>query len=224
MEGLLIIDKPPGMTSRDVVNRIQRLLPRGTKIGHTGTLDPLASGVLVLCIGKATKLADSIQALGKTYEARIRLGAASDTDDADGEIVIRDVAEPPSREAIEARLAGFVGSIEQTPPAYSAVKVGGRRAYTLARKGQNVELKPRTVRVDAIEVIKYDWPWLDLKIDCGKGTYIRSIARDLGIALGVGGMIETLRRTKVGPYTIDASTILENVSEIAACRKLIFPM
>lgn len=208
MNGLLVIDKPAGMTSRDAVNRIQRLLTRGTKIGHTGTLDPLATGVLVLCIGRATKLADHIQAMGKTYNTRIRLGAVSDTDDADGKTVVAPDALPPTLEAIHELLSGFLGNIEQLPPSYSALKVGGRRAYDLARRGQEVKLEPRIVRIDRIDLLQYDWPYIDLEIDCGKGTYIRSIARDLGLRLGTGGLVQMLRRTRVGPFTANGAITL----------------
>jgi tRNA pseudouridine55 synthase len=202
MDGLLVIDKPAGITSRDAVNQVQRLLPRRHKIGHTGTLDPLATGVLVLCLGTATKLADTVQSLGKHYFTRIRLGATSPTDDADGAITIMPDASPPSRAAIEIAIAPFVGAIPQTPPAFSAVKVGGRRAHALARAGSKIELSARIVHVHTITIDRYAWPELDLAIDCGKGTYIRSIARDLGHALGVGGLVVELRRTRVGPFSV----------------------
>jgi tRNA pseudouridine55 synthase len=203
MNGLLVIDKPGGVTSRDAVNRVQRLLPRRTKIGHTGTLDPLATGTLVVCIGCATRLAEYVQAMDKSYASRFRLGATSTTDDADGEVRVNEAATPPSRDAIDAALARFVGVVEQRPPAFSALKVGGRRAHDLARRGDTVPLAVRPVRVDAIRVLHYDWPWLDVEIDCGKGTYIRSIARDLGEQLGVGGLVQTLRRTRIGPFTAE---------------------
>src|SRR4051812_48814027 len=199
MNGLLVIDKPGGMTSRDVGNRVQRWFPRKTKIGHTGTLDPLATGVLVVCVGAATRLADFVQAMGKTYAARFRLGATSTTDDADGEVTVNAAAVPPTRDQIGAAIPAFLGLVEQVPPAFSALKLDGRRAHELARSGKDVQLAARTVRIDAIRVRAYEWPFLDVEIDCGKGTYIRSIARDLGAKLGCGGMVETLRRTRVGP-------------------------
>ncbi len=201
MNGFLVIDKPGGMTSRDVVNRIQRCFPRKTKIGHTGTLDPLATGVLVVCIGAATRLADYVQAMSKSYTARFRLGVTSTTDDADGELTENPLVCCPSRAEIQGWLDRFVGIIEQLPPSFSALKVAGQRAHLLARKGDEVPLTPRPVRIDAIRLTAYDWPYLDLEVDCGKGTYIRSIARDLGEKLGCGGMVETLRRTRIGPYT-----------------------
>lgn len=201
MNGLLIVDKPGGMTSRDAVNRVQRWFPQKTKIGHTGTLDPLATGVLVVCVGAATRLADYVQAMGKSYASRFRLGATSSSDDADGTVSHTADAGPPTREQVDAVLGGFVGTIGQVPPAVSALKVAGRRAHDLARKGEAVELAPRPVRIDAIRVAGYDWPFLDIEVDCGKGTYIRSIARDLGATLGCGGLVQTLRRTRVGPFT-----------------------
>lgn len=200
MNGLLVVDKPGGMTSRDAVDRVQRWFPKGTKIGHTGTLDPLATGVLVVCIGAATRLADYVQAMGKSYTSRFRLGATSSSDDADGEVTETPAAVPPPREQVVEALAGFVGTVAQVPPAVSALKVGGRRAHDLARKGERFELTARPVRIDAVRLIEYAWPFADVEVYCGKGTYIRSIARDLGAKLGCGGLVQTLRRTRVGPF------------------------
>jgi tRNA pseudouridine55 synthase len=209
MNGLLVIDKPVGMTSRDVVNRVQRWFPRKTKIGHTGTLDPLATGVLVVCIGAATRLADYVQAMGKSYTSRFRFGATSTTDDADGAITETPGAVPPTREGVETALASFVGIIEQVPPAVSALKLDGQRAHSLARSGKDVELAARPVRIDAIRLENYEWPFADVEVDCGKGTYIRSIARDVGAELGVGGLVQTLRRTRVGPYLVEDAVTLD---------------
>lgn len=220
MNGLLVIDKPGGMTSRDVVNRVQRWFPRKTKIGHTGTLDPLATGVLVVCVGAATRLADFVQAMGKTYRSRFRLGATSDTDDADGTVGVNLAAVPPTREQIAAAIPWFVGHVEQVPPAFSALKVAGARAHELARGGKDVSLAARTVRIDAIRLLGYEWPFLDVELDCGKGTYVRSIARDLGAKLGCGGMVETLRRTRVGPFTADAGIGLDAPPEEVRARLL----
>lgn len=220
MNGLLVIDKPGGMTSRDVVNRVQRWFPRKTKLGHTGTLDPLATGVLVVCVGAATRLADYVQAMGKTYVSRFRLGATSTTDDADGGITANPVAVPPAREQIDAALPAFIGTIEQVPPAFSALKLDGKRAHDLARKGQDVALAARTVRIDAIRGLAYEWPFLDVEIDCGKGTYIRSIARDLGANLGCGGLVQTLRRTRIGPFTVEQGIGLDVSPEEARAKLL----
>src|SRR4051794_11476140 len=180
MNGLLVIDKPGGMTSRDAVNRVQKWFPRKTKIGHTGTLDPLATGVLVICVGAATRLADYVQAMGKTYVSRFRLGATSTTDDADGNVTETPNAVPPTREQIEEALKSFAGDIEQIPPAVSALKLNGVRAYQLVRRGEGPKLNGRVVTIWSICVTGYEWPFLDVEVDCGKGTYIRSIARDVG--------------------------------------------
>lgn len=198
--GLLVIDKPTGQTSRAVVNRAQRWFPRGTRLGHTGTLDPLATGVLVLCVGVATRLTEYVQQMGKTYRAGITLGARSDTDDADGRITPTPEASAPQRERLLEVLQGFVGRIQQVPPAYSAAHVTGQRAYDLARRGADVTLAARVVRIDRIDIERYEYPKLELVVACGKGTYIRSLARDLGERLGCGGYIHALRRTRVGHF------------------------
>jgi tRNA pseudouridine55 synthase len=217
LNGFLVIDKPSGVTSRDAVNRVQRRFPRKTKIGHTGTLDPLATGVLVLCIGTACKLADRVQSMPKTYVARFRLGAVSTSDDADGTITPMDAAPVPEDRA-RTELAKFVGVIDQVPPQVSAIKVEGTRAYASARRGETVPLAARPVRVDAIRVLGYAWPILDVEIDCGKGTYVRSIARDLGRAVGCGGLVETLRRTRVGPFTAEQGIGPESDGQIMRNR------
>jgi tRNA pseudouridine55 synthase len=218
--GILVLDKPTGLTSRDAVDRAGRWFPRKTRLGHTGTLDPLASGVLVLCVGPATRLTEYIQDMGKTYLATVRLGARSATDDAEGPITPSSVPAPPDDKAVRATVAKFVGSIEQVPPAYSAAKVTGRRAYDLARQGTDVELAPRTVRIDAIDVLAFDYPLLRLEVRCGKGTYIRSLARDLGDRLGCGGYVDELRRTRVGPFTPADAVPLDADAETARSRLL----
>lgn len=222
MNGILVIDKPAGPTSRDIVNRAQQWFPRKTKIGHTGTLDPLATGVLVLCIGEATKLAERVQAMPKQYETRIRLGATSSTDDAEGAIGETPDLVVPKLETIRELLPAFLGIVAQMPPQVSALKIQGQRAYDLVRKGQSVELLARPVRIDAIEVRAYAWPWLDLVVDCGKGTYIRSIARDLGQQLGVGGLVQTLRRMRVGPFHVEAG--ISPDIDFTAARAALLPV
>ncbi len=198
--GILNLNKPSGMTSRAVVDCISRPL-RGTKVGHAGTLDPLASGVLVVCVGAATRLIELVQRMPKTYRTTIRLGARSDTLDADGQIVETESPRIPTREEVQVALASQVGVIDQLPPEFSALKVAGERAYDLARAGRPVVLQPRPVRIDKVELLRYEWPWLELEIDCGSGTYIRSIARDVGEALGCGGLIEVLIRTRIGVFS-----------------------
>lgn len=220
MDGFLVIDKPAGMTSRDVVNVAQRWFPRKTKIGHAGTLDPLATGVLVLCIGAATKLVDRVQAMGKTYRTRVLLGFTSDTDDADGTLKAYAAGDVPGDDAIRELLPQFIGEIQQLPPMVSALKIDGRRAYDLARRGQEVKLQPRTVRVDAIRLLGFEWPHLDLEIDCGKGTYIRSIARDIGEKLTCGGLVQTLRRTRIGEFTVERGFGIDVMPEMAQSNLL----
>lgn len=200
MDGLLVLDKPSGITSRDAVDRAARWFPRRTKLGHTGTLDPLATGVLVVCVGSATRLAEYVQAMSKTYTSTFHLGATSDSDDADGVVAPVAGARPPARAEIEEAVRGLIGAISQVPPAYSAAKVTGRRAYALARQGEEVKLAPRVVQVYAIDVRAYEYPRLEVEVRCGKGTYIRALARDLGGRLGCGAYVEVLRRTRVGPF------------------------
>jgi len=201
--GFLNIHKPPGPTSHDVVAGVRRTLDRRVKVGHAGTLDPFAAGVLVLCVGPATRLASYVQALPKRYVAEIALGNTSATDDPQGPITETQGATPPTADAVGQAVSQRVGQIRQVPPAHSAVHVSGRRAYQLARAGQDVSLTPRTVTVHAIEVLRYDWPRLEIDVRCGSGTYIRALARDLGAALGVGGYCAALTRTNVGPFRAD---------------------
>jgi tRNA pseudouridine55 synthase len=218
VNGLLVIDKPLGMTSRDAVNRAWRWLPRGTRIGHTGTLDPLAIGVLVICAGAATRLAEYVQRMEKTYRAGVVLGTRSSTDDGEGVLTSTVVGNPPSREAVEAALQTFVGTIDQVPPGHSAAKVTGRRAYTLARQGKSVGLTARPVTIHAIELLGYDYPNVDIRVRCGKGTYIRSLARDLGERLGCGAYLKSLRRTAVGHFLASDALTLEADKQTALAR------
>jgi tRNA pseudouridine55 synthase len=220
VDGLLVVDKPGGLTSRAALDRALRWFPRGTRMGHTGTLDPLATGVLVLCLGAATRLAEYVQRMGKTYRTGLLLGARSDTDDADGAVTPVAGAVAPGEAALRECLASFVGIIEQVPPAYSAAKVTGRRAYDLARQGQDVSLQARPVQIYGIDVLRYAWPHLELEVRCGKGTYVRSLARDLGDRLGCGALVAMLRRTRVGPFTAEEAVTLETTPEAAQARLL----
>jgi len=220
IHGLLVLDKPGGMTSRDALNRAQHWFPDGTKIGHTGTLDPLATGVLVICLGLATRLAEYVQAMRKTYRATFRLGAYSETDDADGVIVPVADARQPERSEIEKSLREFIGEIDQRPPAYSAMKVTGERAYARARRGDDVVLKPRRVHVYSVEILSYSWPLLEVEVRCGKGTYIRSLARDAGRALGCGAYVRELRRTRIGPFTAESAMRLDADRDTARAHLL----
>ena len=179
----------------------RRTLVPVTKVGHAGTLDPLATGVLVLCVGMATRLTEYVQRMSKTYAATIVFGAVSDTDDADGAITPMAGAVLPTRERIEQALLEFVGTIEQVPPAYSAAKVTGRRAYDLRGQGKRFRCRPARSRSTASSLLQAEYPRAEIRVRCGKGTYIRSLARDLGQRLGCGGYIESLCRLAIGPFT-----------------------
>lgn len=199
--GLLVVDKPLGWSSMDVIRRVRRAASM-KRVGHAGTLDPLATGVVVVCLGKATSCVESLMGMTKVYEAEVDLSAFTATDDREGEREEIAVAAPPSDARLREAIAAFVGEISQVPPAYSAVHVDGQRAYKLARRGQAVTIAPRIVRVDAIEMVEYAWPIVRICVTCGKGTYIRSLARDLGKALGTGGHLASLRRLAVGSYDL----------------------
>lgn len=211
--GFLVVDKPLGVTSRDLVNAACRKSHRRTRIGHAGTLDPLATGVLVLCFNNATKLVECVQDQPKTYIAEICLGATSTTDDAEGEITPTEVTVIPERNQVESALSQFCGEIWQTPPLYSAVKIHGKRAYEFARGQKDVQLSAKKILVYDVTVHHYDYPKLTLEITCGKGTYIRSIARDLGEHLNTGAYLTGLQRTAVGPFR------LENAQDIEQLKK-----
>lgn len=202
--GLLVVDKPRGLTSHDVVATIRRRL-RKVRVGHAGTLDPAATGVLIVLVGRTTKLAEVLMDEAKEYEATILLGRETDTADATGRVVREHGGRFPDPPAVERALERFRGEIEQVPPMVSALKVGGKRLYALARAGESVPRAPRRVHVDALEARRYEPPRLWLRVVCGRGTYLRAIASDLGAALGVGGMLEDLRRTAVGPFRIEAA-------------------
>lgn len=199
--GVLVVDKPTGPTSHDVVARTRRVLGI-RRVGHCGTLDPLATGVLVLCVGPMTRFSRWLTGGDKEYEACFRLGATSDTDDALGEITETPGAKPMPRSGIETVLKRFLGVIDQVPPEHSAVRVRGVRSYHRARRGEATGLVARPVRIDRFEITGYEPPRLRVRVQCGQGTYIRSLARDLGRALGCGGLVEQLRRLRVGALTI----------------------
>lgn len=202
--GFLNLHKPSGMTSRTALDYVSRPL-RGLKVGHAGTLDPLASGVLVVALGSATRLISYAQGASKTYHSVIRLGATSDTLDGDGVVTESVDFEVPTAEQVESAVLEQVGLIQQIPPQYSALWVNGKRAYDLARAGHEVELAAREVEVKRITIVAYEWPRLTIEVDCGGGTYIRSIARDIGDRLGCGGLIEVLIRTRIGSFTLEDS-------------------
>ena len=231
-DGLVVVDKPAGLTSHDVVSRVRRLA--GTrKVGHAGTLDPMATGVLVLGVDRATRLLGHLMLTEKAYDATIRLGVATTTDDAEGETVSTSSAAHLTPEEVRAVLAAFVGDIEQVPTAVSAIKVDGKRAYQRVRDGEQVELKPRPVTVHELVVREVGAPGeaLDVAVSvhCSSGTYIRAIARDAGERLGVGGHLTALRRTAVGPYDLSLARTLDELADeltmvpIAEAARAAFP-
>ncbi|WP_183099040.1 tRNA pseudouridine(55) synthase TruB [Nocardioides pelophilus] len=227
--GLVVVDKPAGMTSHDVVARVRRAV--GTrKVGHAGTLDPMATGVLVLGVERATRLLGHLMLTEKTYSATVRLGAATTTDDAEGDVTATTSAAHLTEDDVRTALAAFEGEIEQVPSTVSAIKVDGQRAYARARAGETVDLKPRSVTIRAIEAGEFrrdgDFLDLEIRVACSSGTYIRAIARDLGNALGVGGHLTALRRHSVGPFTLEgANTDLDHVvlTPLADAARAAFP-
>jgi tRNA pseudouridine55 synthase len=201
-DGILAINKERGWTSHDVVARVRRLVGQ-KRVGHAGTLDPAATGVLPICIGQATRVVEYLGESGKSYRATITFGVATTTYDAEGDIIAQhDLPATLDRVAIESVLPDFTGAIQQVPPMYSALKRNGKRLYELARAGEQIELAPRPVRIDALRIVAWDAPTLVLDVDCGKGTYIRSLAHDLGERFGCGAHLAALERTRVGPFTL----------------------
>ncbi len=232
ISGLVIVDNPAGMTSHDVVARVRRLA--GTrKVGHAGTLDPMATGVLVVGVNRATRLLGHLLLTDKAYDATILLGASTTTDDAEGEVLETTSTDAVTEEAVRSGLAVMVGEIDQVPSAVSAIKVDGKRAYERVRAGEQVELAARRVRISAIEVTRVARGTAGIEVDvsvaCSSGTYIRAIARDLGQALGVGGHLTALRRTAVGSFGIDSARTLEELADefevidISAAARATFP-
>ncbi len=214
--GLVVVDKPAGITSHDVVGRCRRIF--GTrKVGHAGTLDPMATGVLVVGIERATKILGLLSGASKSYAATVRLGQATATDDAEGDVLQSVSAAGVTDAQIADAIAALRGDIEQRPSSVSAVKVGGERAYRLAREGRAVELAPRSVRVERFDVLAIrrhdELVDVDVEVDCSSGTYIRALARDVGVTLGVGGHLTALRRTRVGRFGLDESRTLDELAE-----------
>ncbi len=226
--GLVVVDKPGGITSHDVVARVRRLA--GTrKVGHAGTLDPMATGVLLLGLNRATRLLGHLTLTDKRYTATVRLGQTTTTDDAEGEVVEVRATEALAETDVRRALAAFVGEIDQVPSAVSAIKVDGKRAHARVRAGEEVDLPPRRVTVHALEVTRVDLPSVEIDVRCSSGTYIRAIARDLGSALGVGGHLTALRRTAVGPFAVDDARTLDALADdlalipIADAARTCFP-
>jgi tRNA pseudouridine55 synthase len=214
-DGLAIVDKAGGVTSHDVVGELRRLA-HTRRVGHAGTLDPMATGVLVLAVGRATRLLNHLDLGDKTYEARIRLGQSRSTDDADGEVMVTAPADHITEDRVREAIGGFVGNIMQVPSSVSAIKIDGERAYKLVRSGESVELSARAVRITSFQARSFTrvGPMLDVDVvvDCSSGTYVRALARDLGAGLGVGGHLSALRRTRVGRFTIADAMTVEQLS------------
>lgn len=227
MQGLLLVDKPIGWTSFDVVNYVRRIVansegkkPKNIKVGHTGTLDPFATGLLVLLVGKEyTRQAEQYSKLDKTYEVVIKLGETSTTGDPEGEIsTVSDLE--PTLDEVSVAISKFVGKIQQTPPAYSAIKVDGQRAYKLARAGKEVKIEPREVTINRLEISNYNYPELKLEADVSSGTYIRTLAEDIGKVLGIGAYTSQLRRTLVGDYNLSNAVQKDDLSPEAIAQNL----
>lgn len=228
LAGILLVDKPYRISSTSVVSVCKRRLrnsgePKTSKVGHGGTLDPLATGLMVILFGKATKLCDRVMLGRKRYTTTIDLSRLSTTDDLEGEITDVHVPTPPTREQIDAALSNFRGVIMQRPPIHSAIWVDGKRSYDLARAGTAVELKLRPVEIHELSVIDYAWPLLTIDVACGKGTYIRSLARDIGAALNAGGVLTALRRTEVAPFDIKDAITLDDVPDPLTRSHLLDP-
>ncbi len=209
--GLVVLYKPQGWSSAQYAYRLRSAL--GTRrVGHAGALDPFADGVLLACVGAATKLVERLMDLPKTYRTTLRLGVTNPSFDTEWPFEPVPGAHPPDRAALDPILAGFVGEIEQAPPDFSAVKIAGRPSYELARQGKIAPRPARRVRIHAIRLLEYDWPRLTLEIRCGRGTYIRAIARDLGRSLGCGACCERLTRSAVGPFRVESAVNLDTAS------------
>lgn len=225
---IICIDKPLTWTSFDAVKRVRgallrRMGIRKLKVGHAGTLDPLATGVMIICTGRATKRIDSLQHGVKEYVADLALGATTPSFDLETKIDATYPTEHITREAVEVALKQFLGRIEQVPPSYSACKIDGRRAYDMARKGQEVELKPKVLVIDEIELLDFAPDAIRIRVVCSKGTYIRALARDIGRALGSGAHLTGLRRTRVGDITIDRCLSVEAAAQMIAEAPIEYP-
>ena len=210
--GVLNVNKPAGRTSRDVVNHVERLV-RPSKAGHAGTLDPLASGVLVICVGQATRLIQYVQQMPKQYRATFLLGRHSATDDVEMEATPLTDPPIPSRAELDAVLPHFLGVIQQRPPAHSAIKIAGQRAYKLARCGKAVELAARPVTIHRLAVQRYEYPELEIEIECGSGTYVRSLGRDLAASLSTAAVMSALERTAIGQFRVEAAVSLDALTD-----------
>jgi tRNA pseudouridine55 synthase len=223
LKGVLLVDKPSGMTSHDVVDRIRRATGI-RRVGHTGTLDPAATGLLIICVGPATRLSEYLTGLDKVYEGYMRLGVVTDSHDMDGEVLEENDVPDVTLERVQGVFDGFTGQIEQVPPMVSAVKVGGQRLYKLARKGETVERKPRQITVNEFAALGYESPLVHFRVGCTSGTYVRSLCHDSGASLGCGATLDTLRRTAVGRHNVGDAAPLDTLSEPGAVAERLVPM
>lgn len=214
LDGLINLYKPAGISSAKALYQVRKITAQ-RKSGHAGTLDPAAEGVLLLCLGRGTKLVEVLMGLGKGYRATARLDVTSESYDSDRPLEPVDIERVPTLEEVNLAASRFLGTIEQVPPVISALKVGGQPAYKLARKGEAPALKARPVQIDGLRVLRYEWPEIEFEMDCGRGTYVRSLIRDWGAALGVGGCLTGLVRTYVGPFRAAAGRTPEALEPLS---------
>ena len=222
-EGILLVDKPQGITSHDVVDRVRRIY-RMKKVGHAGTLDPMATGLMIILVGKATKVSQYMMSMDKEYTGTMKLGEETDSQDADGEVVVTKEVPELSKEQVSAEMKTFLGDQYQTPPMFSAKKVNGQPLYKLARKGKTIAREPRVINISKFEMTDFRLPEISFLVGCSKGAYIRTIAHDLGQKLGCGAHLNVLRRTAIGKFRIEKADTLEVLKEespTALRRKLI---
>lgn len=212
MDGFIIVDKPVAVTSHDIVNWIRQKF-KMRRVGHAGTLDPLATGVLIILLGKSTKLFNKFSSFDKTYQATLILGLTTDTADIEGKVLNEAPYENITREKVEEAFRCFIGDIEQVPPMVSAIKQKGKRLYQLARRGITVDRQPRRIRVNALQILGYILPEVKFYLECSKGTYVRKIAEDAGKLLGCGACISQIRRLRIGPFPIEEAVRLEDINE-----------
>lgn len=219
-EGILLVDKPQGITSHDVVDRVRRIYSL-RKVGHAGTLDPMATGLMIILVGKATKVSQYLMSMPKVYEGTLRLGQVTDTQDADGD-VLEDRPIPPevTGDFLKAQMSEFLGDQYQTPPMFSAKKVKGVPLYKLARKGKEVEREPRIIHISGFELLSFGLPESDFRLSCSKGTYVRTVVHDLGEKIGCGAYLSRLRRTEIDRFSVDKAVTLDALNEMSASEKL----
>lgn len=224
-EGILLVDKPQGITSHDVVSKLRRVF-HIKKIGHAGTLDPMATGLMLMLVGKATKVSQYLMSMDKEYIGTIRLGQITDSQDADGEMVEERPVPELSEETVLREMKTFIGDQYQTPPMFSAKKINGQKLYKLARQGKTVEREPRVINISKFELPRFAPPEIDFLVACSKGTYVRTIAHDLGERLGCGGHLCGLRRTAVGRFRIEKAATIEAIESMppSALRKRLIPV